>query len=142
MDTFAESARKHFDFLIADYGFVQGAKQTLLPELSDSSYSVRYDAPHIFIWIHIDKNEVCVVLFVKVHTSILRPSGKRVFQLRDILRYSASDSLRPFPKSETPGSAPKNFGDFLQFYAEGLRLYCDPLLRMDLKQLEEISQKL
>jgi hypothetical protein len=141
MDTFAESARKHFNFLTIDYGFLKGAKQSILPELGDSPSSVRYDAPHIFIWIHVDKNEVCVIIFVKVHTSVLRPSGKRIFQLGDILRHCAPDILKSFPKSETPDRAPKNFEDFLRFYAEGLRLHCDPLLRMDLKQLEEISQK-
>ncbi len=142
METFTDSARKHFDFLIADYWFVHGAKQTILPELGDSTYSVRYDAPHIFIWIHLDKNEVCVILFVKIHTSILRPSGKRIFQLGDILRHCAPDSLKSFPRSETPASAPSNFEDFLRFYAESLKKYCAPLLRMDLKQLEELSQKL
>lgn len=140
MATFAETARRHFDFLIADYGFLQGAKQSILPELGDSSRSVRYDARHIFIWIGVDKNEVCVIIFVKIHTSILRPSGKRIFLLGEILRHSAPDYLKSFPNSETPDTSPRNFEDFLRFYAQGLKSYCDPLLRMDLKQLEEIFQ--
>jgi hypothetical protein len=140
MDTFAESARKLFDFLTADYGFLQGTKHSILPELGDSSHSVRYDAPHIFIWISMDKNEVCVIIFVKIHTSILRPAGTRIFQLGDILRHCAPDFLKSFPESETPNAAPRNFEDFLRFYAGGLRQYCDPLLRMDLKQLEDISR--
>jgi hypothetical protein len=140
MDTFAECARKHFSFLTADYGFSQGTQTSILPELGDSPYSVRYDAPHIFIWVHLDKNEVLVAIFVKVHTSILRPSGKRMFNLADILRHSAPDWFKFFPKSETPDTAPGNFEAFLRFYAEGLNRYCGDLLRMDLKQLEEISQ--
>ena len=142
MDTFAESARRHFSFLTTEYGFLQGVNQSILPELGDSSYSVRYDAPHIFIWVHLEKNEVCVILFVKIHTSILRPSGKRIFQLGEILRHCAPDYLKSFPQSETPDATPRNFEDFLRFYAEGLRKYCDSLLRTDLKQLEEISQNL
>lgn len=140
MENFAEKAREHFNFLTTEYGFIQGAKHSILPELGDSLIAVRYDAPHIFIWVHVDKNEVCVTIFVKVHTSILRPSGKRIFALGGILEHIAPDFLKSFPQSETPDMAPRNFEAFLKFYAEGLRKYCDALLRLDLKQLEEISR--
>ncbi len=138
---FSECARKHFDFLKRDYGFVQGGKPEILPELGDSFYSVRYDAPHIFIQVRIDKNEIQVVIFSKVHTSILRPYTKRIFSLADILRHNSPESLKDFPKSETPDSAPSNFEDFLVFYADALRRNCDALLRMDLKLLEETYQQ-
>ena len=137
MESFSECARKYFDFLERDYGFVQGTKPDILAELGDSSSSVRYDAPHIFIWVHLDKNEVCVAIFAKVHTSILRPSSKRIFGLAEILRSTSPESLKSFPESETPDSAPRNFEDFLQFYADALKRNCDALLRMDLKLLEE-----
>jgi hypothetical protein len=143
MDTFSECARKHFDFLTREYHFTQGEKLDILPELGNSSYtySVRYDAPHIFIWICVDKNEVCVPIFTKVHTSILRPYEQRIFSLHQILRASAPDSLKTFPTPITPPySPPANFEDILMFYAAALRVHCDALLRMDLKLLEQTFQ--
>jgi hypothetical protein len=140
METFSECTRKHFDFLTHEYQFTHGEKLDVLPEQGNSSYSVRYDAPHIFIRILLDKNVVCVILFAKVHTSILRPYEQRIFLLHEILQYVSPESLTAFPESETPDSAPRNFNDFLKFYANGLRLHCDALLRMDLKLLEQTYQ--
>jgi hypothetical protein len=140
METFSECARKHFDFLTHEYQFTHGEKLDVLPELGNSWYSVRYDAPHIFIWIHMDKDEVCVILFAKIHTSILRPSERRIFPLPEILRYVAPESLKTYPESTTPDRSPENFDDFLKFYAAGLRQHCDALLRMDLKLLEQTYQ--
>lgn len=137
MGSFSECARRHFEFLKLEYGFVQGNKPDLLPELGDSPNSVRYDAPHIFLWIHVDKNLVQVTVFCKVHTSILRPSSKRLFNLDEILQHSSPESFKAYPESETPDSAPRNFEDFLRFYADALKRNCDALLRMDLKLLEE-----
>ena len=138
MDGFSDCARKHFDFLVHRYGFVRGAKPEILPELGDSPTSVRYDGPHLFIWIHVDKNEVLVTLFVKVHTSILRPAARRSFYLHEILRFVAPESLAALPPSETPGSAPKNYENLLRFYGEALPKHCDALLRTDLKFLEDV----
>jgi len=140
MENFSECARKHFEFLKSDYGFIQGRTLDILPELGDSPSSVRYDAPHIFIWVHVDKNQVQVAIFAKIHTSILRPHTKRIFNLDNILRCASPESLQTYPQSETPQSAPKNFEDFLRFYADALRRNCDALLRMDLKLLEETHQ--
>jgi hypothetical protein len=140
METFSECARKHFDFLTHEYQFTHGEKLDVLPELGNSWDSVRYDAPHIFIWINVDKDEVCVILFAKVHTSILRPSERRIFRLAEILRYVSPESLKTYPKSTTPDRSPENFDDFLKFFANGLRQHCDALLRMDLKLLEQTYQ--
>jgi len=138
MNGFAECARKHFDFLVHDYGFVRGGKQDILPELSDSATSVRYEGPHLFIWVHVDKDQVCAVVFAKVHTSVLRPAARRSFYLDEILRQVSPKTLEGFPQSETPDRAPENFEDFLRFYAAALRKHCGELLRMDLKLLEDI----
>jgi hypothetical protein len=141
MESFSECARKHFDFLTREYQFTHGEKLDVLPELGNSWYSVRYDAPHIFIWIHVDKDEICVSLFTKIHTSILRPSEKRMFYLHHILQATAPDLLKKFPEPITPPySPPANFDDILAFYAAALRAHCDALLRMDLKLLEQTYQ--
>jgi hypothetical protein len=140
METFSECARKHFDFLTHEYQFTHGEKPDVLPEQGNSRYSVRYDAPHIFIQILLDKNDVCVILFAKVHTSILRPYEQRIFLLPEILRYVSPESLKTYPESTTPDRSPENFDDFLKFYAAGLRQHCDALLRMDLKLLEQTFQ--
>ena len=138
LDGFSDCVRKHFDFLVQRYGFMRGGKPEILPELGDSTASVRYDGPHLFLWIHLDKNEVVVTLFVKIHTSILRPAGRRSFSLDEILRLVAPESLSSLPASETPWSAPRNYEALLKFYAEALPKYCDALLRMDLKLIEEV----
>jgi hypothetical protein len=138
MQEFIASVHRHFDFLITQYGFTRGGKPLVLPELGDSLTSARYEGPHLFIWVHLDKNEVGVSLFVKVHTSVLRPSGRRMFQLHEILRRVAPESLRSLPPGEPDWAAPKNFDRILCVSGRALREYCDPLLRMDLKLLEEV----
>jgi hypothetical protein len=98
MQEFPGSVHRHFDYLVGQYGFTHGGKPAVLPELGDSLTSVRYEGPHLFIWVHLDKNEVGVSLFVKVHTSVLRPSGRRMFQLQEILRRVAPESLKPLAR--------------------------------------------
>jgi len=138
MTGFAEAVHQHFDFLIAEHGFTRGGAHKELTELGDTPSNVRYDGPHLFIWVHVDKNEVVVTLFVKVHTTILRPNVRRLFSLAEILQRFAPDDWKKVPQSVTPWSAPENYEDYLRFYADGLRRHCDSLLRMDLKMLEEV----
>jgi hypothetical protein len=141
MGTFSASACRHFDFLVSEYGFVRGGRPTILPELGNSPTSVRYEGPHLFIWVFVDKNEIGVNLFVKVHTRVLRPSGRRMFQLHEILRHVAPEALKSLPGSECAWTAPQDFDRLLSFHAKQLREHCDPLLRMDLKPLEEVCSR-
>ncbi|MEO7298679.1 MAG: hypothetical protein ABI042_08905 [Verrucomicrobiota bacterium] len=142
MNSFTESICKHFDFLTRDYGFIRSnATPKVLPELGDSDDRVRYEGPHIFIWIGAGKGELDVVIFAKVHTTILRPAARRSFDLDKILLHVAPESLKSFPSTEMRGWIPDNYDAILQFYAEALRKHCDYLLRMDMKLLEEVCSK-
>jgi hypothetical protein len=103
--------------------------------MNNSETSVRYEGPHIFIYIYEDRGVVGVEIFAKVHTSILRPAGKRFFSLWRILQLIAPELMESFPRTEGCEA-------ILLFYAEALRKYCDPLLRMDMKLLEEVYARM
>lgn len=91
MESFVANVHRCFDFLVSEYGFTYGGEHRPLPELGNSATSVRYDAPHLFVWVHLDPPDVEVLLFVKVHTSVLRPGGRRSFTLQEVLRHQAPD---------------------------------------------------
>ena len=111
----------------------------MLPELGTSEKSVRYDAPHLFIWIHLDPQDVAVLFFVKVHTSVLRPCGRRSFELQEVLRRVAPESLAVLAKRDWHAASNSGFANSLTLHAELLKRHCDALLRLDLKLLEEVA---
>ena len=139
MDDFVSNAHRYFDFLVSEYGFSHGGENQPLPELGDSFKSVRYDAPHLFIWVHLDPQDVAVLFFVKVHTSVLRPSGPRSFELDEVLRQTAPDALTALAHRDWQHESQTGFANSLRLYAELLKQHCDALLRLDLKQLEVVA---
>lgn len=138
MDDFLANVHRRFDFLVSEYGFTYGGEHRPLPELGNSTTSVRYDAPHLFVWVHLDPQDVEVLLFVKVHTSILRPGGRRSFTLQEILRHQAPGLLAGATPHDQPADRHAGFATSLARQAKWLREHCDALLRLDLRPLEEI----
>lgn len=141
MEDFVSNARRSFDFLVSDYGFTHGGEHRPLPELGDSARSVRYDAPHLFIWVHLDPQDVAVLFFVKVHTSLLRPNGPRSFELQEVLRRTSPGSLAALADRDRQHEARTGFANSLQLNAELLKSHCDALLRLDLKPLEDVARQ-
>jgi hypothetical protein len=141
VDDFVSNAHRSFDFLVSEYGFTTGGEHRLLPELGDSFRSVRYDAPHLFVWVHLDPQDVAVLFFVKIHTSILRPSGPRSFELQAVLRRTAPGSLDVLASRDWQHESRTGFTNSLELHAKLLRQHCDALLRLDLKLLEQVASQ-
>lgn len=141
MDDFVTNAHRCFDFLVSEYGFTFGGEHRPLPELGNSTKSVRYDAPHLFIWVHLDPQNVAVLFFVKVHTSILRPNGPRSFELQEVLRRTAPDGFHRLVGSDGSEATRSGCARSLALHAKLLREHCDALLRMDLRQLEQVASQ-
>lgn len=141
MEDFVSNVHRSFDFLVSEFGFTHGGEHQPLPELGDSLKSVRYDAPHLFIWVHLDPQDVSVLFFVKIHTSILRPNGPRSFELQEVLRCCFPDSLAVLAKRDWHHESRTGFVGSLQLHAELLKQYCDALLRLDLKLLEQVASQ-
>ncbi len=139
MENFVANVHRCFDFLVSEYGFTYGGEHRPLPELGNSPKSVRYDAPHLFIWVHLDPQAVAVLLFVKVHTSVLRPAGPRSFELQEVLRRTAPEALAQLKGDDCEAESRTGFARSLAQNAKLLRERCDALLRMDLKQLEQVA---
>lgn len=141
MEDFVSNAHRCFDFLVSEYGFTYGGEHRPLPELGNSTTSVRYDAPHLFVWVHLDPQDVAVLLFVKVHTSILRPGGRRSFELQEVLRRTAPGLLDVLASREWQHESRTGFANSLELHAKLLRQHCDALLRLDLKLLEQVASQ-
>jgi len=140
VESFVANVHRCFDFLVSEYGFTYGGEHRPLPELGNSATSVRYDAPHLFVWVHLDPRDVEVLLFVKVHTSVLRPGGRRSFTLQEVLRHQAPDMFTKV-MPDRQGEVPAGFAPSLERQAKWLREHGDALLRLDLKPLEEIVSR-
>jgi hypothetical protein len=138
VDTFVANAHRCFDFLVSEHGFTYGGHHWPLPELGNSATSVRYDAPHLFVWVHLGSEGVEVLLFVKIHTSILRPGGRRSFTLQEFLRHQAPGEFSAIPPLEREVEIRSGFAQSLARQGKWLREQGDALLRLDLKPLEEI----
>lgn len=141
MENFVTNAHRCFDFLVSEYGFTYAGEHRPLPELGNSTTSVRYDAPHLFVWIHLDPQDVEVLIFVKVHTSILRPGGRRSFTLQEVLRHQAPGVFSGIKALDREVEVRSGFAQSLARQAKWLREHCDALLRLDLKPLEEIVSR-
>jgi len=140
VESFVANVHRCFDFLVSEYGFTYGGEHRPLPELGNSATSVRYDAPHLFVWVHLDPRDVEVLLFVKVHTSVLRPGGRRSFTLQEVLQHQAPEMFtKVLPDRQ--GEVPAGFAPSLERQAKWLREHGDALLRLDLKPLEEIVSR-
>jgi len=141
MDSFVANAHRCFDFLVEEYGFTRGGEHRLLPELGDSDKSVRYDAPHLCVWVHLDPQDVSVLFFVKVHTSVLRTGGRCSFELQEVLRRTVPQALAKNAALDWQEESRTGFARSLQRHAKWLKEHCDALLRLDLKQLEEVAAR-
>lgn len=141
MEDFVSNAHRSFDFLVKEYGFTHGGEHQPCPELGDSDKGVRYDAPHLFIWVYLDRSDVGVLFFVKVHTSVLRPNTQRAFELHEVLRLLCPDALVVLAGLDSRHEARTGFARSLQLNADLLRSHCDALLRLDLKQLELVARR-
>ncbi len=141
MESFVANVHRCFDFLVTEHGFTYTGEHRPLPELGNSTTSVRYDAPHLFVWVHLDPQDVEVLLFVKVHTSVLRPGGRRSFTLSEVVRRLAPGALAGVAGFDLQEEARTGFARSLQRQANWLKEHCDALLRLDLKPLEEVASR-
>jgi len=84
MMEFGTCVRRHFDFLIDDFGFA----------LTSAEHPVRYDAATLYVEVWWDKGQIDLVVGVKVDTEVLRPYVSHRFSIAEIVRYYKTG---PFP---------------------------------------------
>lgn len=128
MNEFGKSARRHFDFLINEFGFI----------VTSEDDPVRYDALSLYVEIWSSKGETDVLFGVKADTDILRPYVSHLFILAEVVRYYKKG---PFPGFDSYSGAADLTDDqrFLAYLADLMKKYCGEILRGDIKVLEKLS---
>ncbi len=129
MNEFGESAGRHFDFLIKEFGF----------SLTSGEDPVRYDSACLYVEIWSSKGETDVLFGVKVDTDILRPYVSHLFSLAEVVRYYKTG---PFPHFASFTGAPDLAEEerFLVYWAALMKKYCGDVLRGDITALEKLAQ--
>ncbi len=121
--------RRHFDFLVRDYGF------TLT---SDDADRVCYDTGLLSVAIERDKGTIDLGFRVKTDTAILRPYVSHRFSLAQVVRYYKTGpfpELRSFPP--LPGISDEEH--HVIYLATLTKQYCTDILRGDITPLERLS---
>ena len=128
MTAFATSVRRHFDFLIDDFGFA--------PASDDSG--VRYDADKLYVLIGQGQGEIDLAFVVKVDTEAIRPYMSHMFSLDRVVRYFKDG---PFPVFASFPAVPGVTEEerYLVYLAALTKRYCKDILRGDITPLERLT---
>lgn len=126
--TLTKHVRKHFEFLIHDFGFA----------LKSDGDSVRYDSATLYVEIGSGKGETDLIVVLKVDTDTIRPYVSHLFSLTEIVRYYKTG---PFPTLESfPLIAGISEEERVVIYLATLtKKYCGEILRGDITPLEMLS---
>jgi hypothetical protein len=129
MTEFGTCVRKHFDFLINDFGFA----------LTSAENPVRYHAGRLYVEIWWDKGQIDLVVGVKVDTEVIRPYVSHRFSIAEIVRYYKSG---PFPTLDSFCLTPEVTREerCVIYLAVLTKKYCGNILRGDITPLERLSQ--
>ncbi len=131
---FINTAKSDFAFLSDVYGF-----SLILPASDSSLESIRYDNFPLYIEIGWYKGEIDVIVGYSGETAILRPYKSRIFNLSEIALHSDSQALQDAPRFPNYITAEKDMIAALACWANILKKYGPPILRGDIRLLEEIS---
>jgi hypothetical protein len=120
--------RRHFDFLISEYGFTC---------TSDNS-SVRYDIAPLYVEIWSGSGEIDLHFGVKVDTDVIRPYVSHRFSISEVVRYykiGAFPTFASFSIQQTVSDEER----YVMYLATLTRKYCEDILRGDITPFEKLS---
>jgi hypothetical protein len=129
MAGFGACVRKHFAFLIDDFGFA----------LTSADDPVRYDGARLYGEVWWDKGQIDLAIGVRGDTEVIRPYVSHRFSIAEIVRYYKTG---PFPTLDAFPPMPEVAGEERHvIYLAGLaKQYCGDIFRGDIVPLERLSQ--
>lgn len=129
---FIDSVKEKFSFLEKVFGLAIEKK---------SDNSVEYSNKEIAVLIGWHKGEVEIDLYVQIESDVFKPYLSRMFRLTEIIQHIDSKALKNAPQFPNYITTDEDCHIELAWGAKMMKTYCDPILRGDLKILEEITKK-
>jgi hypothetical protein len=128
---FIETVQDKFSFLENTYGFTLKKK---------TASSTEYTNGKIDILIGWYKGEVDIDVYVRIESDIFKPYLSRIFRLIQIIKYVDPKAIKNAPQFPNYITSDADCYVALAWGAKMMKSVCDPILRGDLRILEEITR--